>query len=411
MHTKRSVVTLIVSFLFSAPVFAGFQEGVNYFDAKKYDKAYAEFLPLANKGDKLAQFRLGVMYAKGYGVKQDGAAAIAWYQKAAAQGVPEAQYNIALSFAEGFGVKANAAEALRWYRKAASQQLPEAEFEVGAAYYHGNGTKVDKREAFRWLSKAAEHGEPMAQYSVGAMLEHGEVGRANKAEAIRWYRQAAENGYVDAQYFLGVRYLDGDGVAKNRAEGIRWLRLAAEQGHEDAVSDLRHEGVMPTSGPLKSDQQALITKALECKASPQEIASFNLQMDKGQIAMRELRAEEEAKEIPMMSSWIAESPMSAFGKQSKQISLQVRWVMYLEVFSKTPVDDANKLAKQFGYGEDSVTNDYARSVGKKDRRYVLATGKRTRVITGVEGAPYYLVGCEYNEDEVITAYRQAKQDA
>lgn len=368
-------VFMMSTFFFATSAQAGFQEGVNYFDAKKYDKAYAEFLPLANQGDKSAQFRLGVMYANGYGVKM------------------------------------SVAEAVRWYRKAAAQGLPEAEFEVGVSYYQGGGVRADKREAFRWFSKAAEHGEPMAQYSVGVMLEHGEVGRANKAEALRWYRQSAENGYVDAQYFLGVRYMDGDGVAKNRTEGIRWLRLAAEQGHEDAVSELRHEGVMPTSGPLKSDQQALITKALECKATPQEIASFNLQLDKGQIAMRELRAEEEAKEATMMSSWIAESPMSVFGKQSKQISLQARWVMYLEVFSKTPIDDANKLAKQFGYTEDAATNDYARSVGKKDRRYVLAAGKRARVITGVEGAPYYLVGCEYNEDEVTAAYRQAKLDA
>ena len=374
MHGKLSAAALISIFFSAASVQAGFEEGVNYFEAKKYAKAYAEFLPLAKQGDKQAQFRLGEMYVNGYGVKQDDAAAMAWYRKAADQG------------------------------------LHEAEFAVGAAYYRGEGAKADKREAFRWFSKGAAHGEPKAQFSVGVMLENGEIGRANKAEALRWYRQAAEKGYADAQYLMGTRYLAGDGVTKNRTEAIRWLHLAAAQEHEDAVSELRHEGVMPTSGPLKPDQQALITKALECKASPQEVASFNLQIDKGQIAIRELRAEEEAKAAPMMSSWMAESPMSAFGMQSKQVSLQARWVMYLEVFSKTPIEDANKFAKQSGYAEDSVTNDYARSIGKKDRRYVLASGHRTRVTTAVEGAPYYLVGCEYNEDEVTAAYRQAKQD-
>jgi TPR repeat protein len=40
----------------------------------------------AEQGDPMAQYRLGVMYAKGWGVPQDDTAAVSWYRKAADQG-------------------------------------------------------------------------------------------------------------------------------------------------------------------------------------------------------------------------------------------------------------------------------------------------------------------------------------
>lgn len=48
LHKKLFAATLI-SIIFSAtPAHAGFEEGLKYFEAKKYEKAYTEFLPLAN---------------------------------------------------------------------------------------------------------------------------------------------------------------------------------------------------------------------------------------------------------------------------------------------------------------------------------------------------------------------------
>ncbi|MDS4057067.1 MAG: tetratricopeptide repeat protein [Candidatus Contendobacter sp.] len=59
----------------------------------------------AEQGDAAAQFRLGQMYAKGEGVKQDYAQARQWYQKAADQGHADAQFNLGTMYANGQGVK------------------------------------------------------------------------------------------------------------------------------------------------------------------------------------------------------------------------------------------------------------------------------------------------------------------
>jgi TPR repeat protein len=53
-----------------------------------------EWRPLAEQGDADAQYRLGVLYANGYGVPKDYVQARQWYEKAAAQGNTIAQYNL-----------------------------------------------------------------------------------------------------------------------------------------------------------------------------------------------------------------------------------------------------------------------------------------------------------------------------
>ena len=45
--------------------------------------ALEELLSLAEQGNPTAQYRLGVMYDSGFGVAQDYAEAMKWYQRAA----------------------------------------------------------------------------------------------------------------------------------------------------------------------------------------------------------------------------------------------------------------------------------------------------------------------------------------
>ena len=75
----------------------------------------------ADQGHAGAQGFLGIMYAKGDGVKQDYVEAVRWYRKSAEQGNAGAQCNLGVSFMNGDGVKQNFEEALLWFRKAAAQ--------------------------------------------------------------------------------------------------------------------------------------------------------------------------------------------------------------------------------------------------------------------------------------------------
>ena len=59
-----------------------------------YGTIFAEWIPLAERGNADAQYRIGMMYEEGRGVTQDYAEAMKWYRLAAEQGVADAQYNI-----------------------------------------------------------------------------------------------------------------------------------------------------------------------------------------------------------------------------------------------------------------------------------------------------------------------------
>ncbi|GHT72265.1 hypothetical protein AGMMS49950_10680 [Endomicrobiia bacterium] len=61
----------------------------------QYDKKTIYHLNMkAQQGDDEAQFKLGVIYLKGDGVKQDYKKAFKWYKKSAEQGNARAQNNL-----------------------------------------------------------------------------------------------------------------------------------------------------------------------------------------------------------------------------------------------------------------------------------------------------------------------------
>ena len=214
---------------------------------QSFQKSF-EYYQRANDADpnySNAQYKLGVAYASGNGVKKDEGEAVRWFRKAATQGDAQAQNSLGLMFDEGRGVVKNDREAVRWYRKAADQGDANAQHSLGFMYANGRGVEKDDRAAVRWYGKAAEQGKTFAQYNLGFMYANGRGVEKNDREAVRWYRKAAEQGYAVAQYNLGRRYDFGEGIGENDREAVRWYQKAAEQGYAKAQFNL---GVMYANG-------------------------------------------------------------------------------------------------------------------------------------------------------------------
>jgi hypothetical protein len=75
----------------------------------------AQVKEAAEKGDPLAQFSLGLAYAKGTGVPQDFAAAQKWYVKAALQHNANAQNNLGVMYVTGNGVPLDYVQGYKWF--------------------------------------------------------------------------------------------------------------------------------------------------------------------------------------------------------------------------------------------------------------------------------------------------------
>ena len=92
------------------------QRGDAAFEAGDYATALKEWRPLAEQGDAIAQYYLGLMYATGQGVPLNYETAMKWYTLAADQGDADAQCNLGLMYATGQGVPQNYETAVKWYR-------------------------------------------------------------------------------------------------------------------------------------------------------------------------------------------------------------------------------------------------------------------------------------------------------
>src|SRR5699024_3584817 len=97
----------------------------------------ARVRPLAEQGDPKAQYNMGVIYDRGYGVERNYDKARIWYEKAAAQGDAEAAHNLGVMYHEGHGVPVNDKRAVYWFRKAAKLGEPAAQNNLAVMYAEG----------------------------------------------------------------------------------------------------------------------------------------------------------------------------------------------------------------------------------------------------------------------------------
>jgi uncharacterized protein len=159
-----ALVLLIVCLV--VPAWADFQAGMDANTREDYATALREWRPLAEKGDALAQYHLGVLYRKGRGVPQDDVQARGWYAKAAAQGQAKAQFNL------------------------------------GTLYFNGEGVPKDYQQALRWFRLAADQGEALAQTKMAVMYDEGQGGRRISSRRISGTVWRQQTGINQRPYFV-----------------------------------------------------------------------------------------------------------------------------------------------------------------------------------------------------------------
>lgn len=128
-----------------------------------HTRALKEMMPLAEKGDAAAQFRVGLMHYFGQGTAVDYREAIGWFQKAGRQGNPLAQSNVGYMYEKGEGVPQDFIEAAKWYRQAADRGNAQAQFSLGAMHEKGYGVPQDEVQALKWFTLSAARGEAAAR--------------------------------------------------------------------------------------------------------------------------------------------------------------------------------------------------------------------------------------------------------
>ena len=177
--------------------------GLKAYNTGDYATAYKEFKILADQGDYLAQYNLGLMYAHAEGVTQDYKEAMKWFLLSAEQGFANAQYHIGVMYDQGLGFDClEYAEAVKWYRLAAEQGLPVAQYNLAHMYKIGAGIVENPIIAYMWFSVAIDNGYQDAKKSrnkLAKKITAEQIIQANEAA-----RKCIENNHKDCGTSLPV---------------------------------------------------------------------------------------------------------------------------------------------------------------------------------------------------------------
>src|SRR5208282_4303329 len=116
MRTLPLFPTLLTftALIAAVPACADFQTGLDAYQKGDYVGAAKEWRPLAEAGDPVAQFNLGLLYLDGHGVPQSPAEAANWFRRAAEQDYVQAQHNLGAMYGSGQGVKRDLIQAYKW---------------------------------------------------------------------------------------------------------------------------------------------------------------------------------------------------------------------------------------------------------------------------------------------------------
>lgn len=209
----------------------------NYFD-QRYVEAESQLHTAARHGSGLASFYLALMYANGYGVKQNDPKALEWALQGAKLGDAHAQNYAGYLLGNGRGAKQDDELALRWHLRAADQGLGPAAYNVAVYYANGRGTRADAQKAVEYYRRAYDLGDALAANALGDMYRFGRGVGLDMTRAAQWYRLAADRGDAAASTSLGFLYATGQGVAADDRRAAALYQHAADLNNPPGINNL-----------------------------------------------------------------------------------------------------------------------------------------------------------------------------
>ena len=163
------IFIIFFSLFFKVTYSDDLDRGIVALHEKDYKTALYYISYYAVLGDSKAQYNLGVMYNKGYGVNLDKKEAVGWFYLASDQGNMLAQYSLGLAYMNGDGVFKNYSTAIKFFKKSAFQGHPSSQINLGNMYFKGLGTNEDFPRAHMWYSIAQQKGLDGAYQNISIL--------------------------------------------------------------------------------------------------------------------------------------------------------------------------------------------------------------------------------------------------
>jgi len=199
------------------------------------------FFQASEANHKYAQYSLAGLYHRGQGVEQNDMRAFSLYRSSAEQGNPYASLELAKMYRDGLGTEPAPKLAERGFQDAYSGFVmleekshdDKLQYRIGQMLHTGTGTEADDKRAAEYWEKSAKLGNTNAQYALGKLWLETESG--DSSLAVEWLTKAANADHSSAQYALGKLYRDGVYFEKDIDQAMKWFRSSAELGNAYAA--------------------------------------------------------------------------------------------------------------------------------------------------------------------------------
>jgi len=142
------------------------------------------------------------------------------------------------------------AAAFAWFQKAAKQDRSEATAAalnmLGRCYEHGWGVDIDLDKAFSYYVNASTQGDIWALFNLADCYRKGVGCNIDVGRAAECYAQAAAKNHVKALNMLGLCYEEGSGVEPDPEKAAALFAQGAAAG--DCWACLNHARLLATKG-------------------------------------------------------------------------------------------------------------------------------------------------------------------
>ncbi|MSU03480.1 MobP3 family relaxase [Tissierella pigra] len=219
-----------------------------------FEEAFCLFRSEAEKGNALAMFNMGRMFADGLGIEIDIEESYKWYEKAlnafhkveSRKPWKYTEYRIGKMYSQGLGTEEDYEKAAYWLTLSAKERYKFAEYSLGGLYYRGQGVEQSYESAFDLYLKSAKQGFPYADFEAAKMYRDGIGTDRNKEESDKYFYSAfigfkrlEKQSHDDKiQYRLGWMLQNGIGTEKDIGEAKQYYEKSAKLGNTFACYSL-----------------------------------------------------------------------------------------------------------------------------------------------------------------------------
>ena len=164
-----------------------------------------------------------------------------WFLRSARRGNSEAFRNLGLLYRDGHGVEQSTPRAIKWLKRSVRRNNEKAMRSLAFLYQAHPEFSPDQSTPVDLLLKAHQRGDSIATIELGIMHFDGDTVEQDYTAAAQYLTQVDLGRDPEALYRLGWLQRNGLGTPRNPENGMRLIRLAATLGHIAAnryLSDL-----------------------------------------------------------------------------------------------------------------------------------------------------------------------------